>query len=239
MHILGFISPGAQAPHYVFCTLLEREKEAERRQRERRVFNRLRQKGELLEQVGFDGAPGNFDSQRFSKWFRWLCKKLSELTGGEGVDIHMDGATYHKLCTNPRPTKSGKRPDMVSYIEQLQAELNVELATAGQLRTGGLTWPQLFEIISQNAPEKKYEVFDIASEYNHTVRFTPPYCHRSAPIEIFWANVEKPLARRSSHSINDLMVRVKASVNNTVKEKTLLAWRIREREAVGERNVPP
>eukprot|EP01052_Picozoa_sp_SAG31_P032351 SAG31_NODE_3540_length_4144_cov_2.714957_1_plen_128_part_00 len=81
--------------------------------------------------------------------------------------------------------------------------------------------PQLFEIIAEHAPEKTYEVFEIASEYGHTVRFTPPYCHRSAPIEIFWANVKRPLARRASRNINHLMTWVKAQVSK-IKESTLL-----------------
>jgi hypothetical protein len=180
---------------------------------------------------------GNFDSARFSKWFRHLCQVFYEDHGHEdaegnrhGGHINMDGATYHKLLLNPVPVSGSNRPDVIAWLEKRGQEINKVLITPEQKldsrrSTTGLTLPELFEIVQANKPDPIYEVYTIAKEWGHTVRFTPPYCHRSQPIEIIWANVKNPIGRakagQGAKSLPDLMEKLQRAKDN-LKESMLL-----------------
>ena len=51
---------------------------------------------------------------------------------------------------------------------------------------------------------------------------TPPYCHRSAPIEIVWANIKNPIGRATSaETVNDLMRKIQDS-KDKVEETAML-----------------
>jgi hypothetical protein len=168
---------------------------------------------------------GNFDSARFTKWFRHLCATLKEHYGSS--EINMDGATYHKLRLNPTPTTQTNRPDMIKWLEERGHELGRDLITAEQKITWkpggtGLNLNDLYTIAKANFPEPQYEVYTIAREFGHTVRFTPPYCHRSAPIEIIWANIKNPIGdEQGVKTIPDLMKKLQEK-KDPLKDPTML-----------------
>ena len=85
-----------------------------------------------------------------------------------------------------------------------------------------MTKAEIYSIVKDHLPDPIYEVVEIANEFGHHVRYTPPYCHRSAPIEIVWANIKNPIGRNTSaESINDLMRKIQGSKDN-VDESILL-----------------
>ena len=86
----------------------------------------------------------------------------------------------------------------------------------------GLNLTQLYAIAKANFLEPYYEVYKIAQKFGHTVRFTPPYCHRSAPIEIIWANIKNPIGRdQGVQTIPGLMRKIQEK-KDKLQESTML-----------------
>jgi hypothetical protein len=164
-----------------------------------------------------DDYHGNFDKDKFSVIFEEACKAAREDPQIGEADIHIDGATYHKLCTNPSPSASTKREQMIAWIRARQVELNSAIVTEEQMldsKAGGLTNAELFERLKPHRPEKHFEVFDIASKYGHKVYFTPPYEHGLAFCEPCWGNIKNPIAAASAKDMPDLKVKVKHGLDN-------------------------
>eukprot|EP01051_Picozoa_sp_SAG22_P017553 SAG22_NODE_2736_length_2264_cov_5.354273_2_plen_540_part_00 len=173
---------------------------------------------------------GNFDAERFTKWFTHLCEELQKKYGA--CEINMDGASYHKLRVDPPPTSGSNRAEIIAWLERRERALSpppvwpprqlITEADKADSRGSGLKNNELLDIVKANSPAPVYEVFGIAATHGHHVQFTPPYCHRSAPIEIVWANLKNPIGRlQGAETINDLMSKIQNS-KNAIKESVLL-----------------
>ena len=100
----------------------------------------------------------------------------------------MDGATYHKVLLNPSPVKGKEwpRPKVIDWLKMRGEQLKKTLITDEQcLPAGkdkpGLTLAEMFDIVKANKPDPHFKVYDIASEYGHTVVFTPSYSPLANP----------------------------------------------------------
>ena len=85
-----------------------------------------------------------------------------------GVLFQLDGAKYHRRVTNPSPTKSTNRPEMIEWLENNHPDkITEENKKKGK---SGLTKAKLFEIIEPLKPKKEFAMYDIARKYGHDVR---------------------------------------------------------------------
>ena len=165
---------------------------------------------------------GNFNSEKWRAIFRQTCIIVARELGS--CIINLDGATYHKLCTNVSPTSTWHREDRCDWIRERQAELGRQLATPEELAPGGLTLPSLMEIVEEVRPAKHYEVFDIAAEYGHDVEFTPPYMHRLAFCEILFGIAKNPIGRRSANSMADLKKKLHDNMHAVTSQSIVRAY---------------
>ncbi|ETV66222.1 hypothetical protein H257_17264 [Aphanomyces astaci] len=149
-------------------------------------LGKSKRKRAVVADVDDDDYHGNFTSEIFEDWFTKLCRSLQQDHGA--CNIHMDGASYHKRITNPRPKVSSRKANILAWLAA-KAELLVMVTTS---RDGPRYAPQL-----------------IATEYGHTLYYTPPYHPELQPIEIIWGIVKQKMARRLSTSMADMDARLK------------------------------
>ena len=104
----------------------------------------------------FDACPG-------------LVSDDEEERPQRGVLFQLNGAKYHRRVTNPSPTKSTARTEMVAW---LQANHPAKITEEQAAKTGAahLTIAKLFEIIEPLKPKKEFAMYDIARKYGHEVR---------------------------------------------------------------------
>ena len=130
---------------------------------------------------------GNFNAEIFESLFSTLCKTLHEKYGP--VDIHMDGASYHKRRTENIPTSSTKKNEIVDWLTAHNISFSSELRR-----------PELYELVQMNKEKIPFSCVEIAKQYNHQVFFTPPYHCELQPIEGIWAVVKGEVASLGPHT---------------------------------------
>ena len=57
---------------------------------------------------------GNFNADIFENLFEKLCESISIKYGV--VDIHMDGACYHKQCIESIPISSSRKTEIIDWL---------------------------------------------------------------------------------------------------------------------------
>ncbi|RQM30280.1 hypothetical protein B5M09_012630 [Aphanomyces astaci] len=72
-----------------------------------------------------------------------------------------------------------------------------------------LTKAELLVMVTTSRDGPRYAPQLIATEYGHTLYYTPPYHPELQPIEIIWGIVKQKMARRLSTSMADMDARLK------------------------------
>ena len=125
---------------------------------------------------------GHFNADKFEKWFESICKTVREKYGKSC--IIMDGARYHKRRIDKIPTASSKKQEMLDWMAS--EEIDIPPKNTKKI---------LYEIIKLYKPDKvRYRTCEIANEYGHFVKYTPPYHPELQPIEKIWGNIKNKIA---------------------------------------------
>jgi len=130
---------------------------------------------------------GNFNADIFENLFEKLCESISIKYGA--VDIHMDGARYHKRHIESIPTSSSRKAEIIDWLTNQGITFPTELQK-----------PELLELVQKNKEKIPFASVEIAKKYGHQVFFTPPYHCELQPIEGIWAIVKGEVARSGPHS---------------------------------------
>ncbi|GBC46028.2 hypothetical protein H257_11777 [Rhizophagus irregularis DAOM 181602=DAOM 197198] len=80
---------------------------------------------------------GNFNAEIFEDLFSTLCKALYEKYGP--VNIHMDGASYHKRRVENIPTSNTKKQEIIDWLNAHNIVFSNELRR-----------PELLELVQMN-----------------------------------------------------------------------------------------
>jgi hypothetical protein len=121
----------------------------------------------VLNQVDYHG---NFNADIFEDLFSTLCKTLHETYGP--VNIHINGASYHKQCVENIPISSAKKQELIDWLNAHDIIIS-----------GDLKRPELLELVQKNKEKVQFFCVKIAEQYEHEVSFTPPYHCKLRPIE--------------------------------------------------------
>ncbi|CAB5092983.1 unnamed protein product [Rhizophagus irregularis] len=157
---------------------------------------------------------GNFNAEIFEDLFSTLCETLHEKYGP--VNIHMDGASYHKRRVENIPTSSTKKQEIVKWLTAHNISFSNELRK-----------PELLELVQMHKEKVSFTCVEIAKQYGHEVFYTPPYHCELQPIEGVWAVVKGEVARSGPHP-NLLSIRntLLDAFKNKINSKVILRlWR--------------
>ncbi|CAG8709054.1 21085_t:CDS:2 [Rhizophagus irregularis] len=97
---------------------------------------------------------GNFNAEIFEDLFSTLCETLHEKYGP--VNIHMDGASYHKRRVENIPTSSTKKQEIVEWLTAHNISFSNELRK-----------PELLELVQMHKEKISFTCVEIAKQYGH------------------------------------------------------------------------
>ncbi|CAB4432492.1 unnamed protein product [Rhizophagus irregularis] len=146
---------------------------------------------------------GNFNAEIFEDLFSTLCKALYEKYGP--VNIHMDGASYHKRRVENIPTSNTKKQEIIDWLNAHNIVFSDELRR-----------PELLELVQMNKEKVTFACVKIAKQYEHEVSFTPPYHCELQPIEGIWSVVKGEVAHSGPHPN---LLSVRNTLLNAFKKK--------------------
>ncbi|CAB4383076.1 unnamed protein product [Rhizophagus irregularis] len=146
---------------------------------------------------------GNFNAEIFEDLFSTLCKALYEKYGP--VNIHMDGASYHKRRVENIPTSNTKKQEIIDWLNAHNIVFSDELRR-----------PELLELVQMNKEKVTFACVKIAKQYEHEVSFTPPYHCELQPIEGIWSVVKGEVAHSGLHPN---LLSVRNTLLNAFKKK--------------------
>ncbi|GES95996.1 hypothetical protein H257_11777 [Rhizophagus clarus] len=129
---------------------------------------------------------GNFNVEIFENLFATLCETIYKKYGS--VNIHMDGARYHKRQVESIPTSSTKKQEIIDWLIAHDIEFSDELRR-----------PELLELVQMNKEKVPFACVKIAERYNHQIFYTPPYHCELQPIEGVWAVAKGEVASLGPH----------------------------------------
>ncbi|GES79742.1 hypothetical protein H257_11777 [Rhizophagus clarus] len=92
---------------------------------------------------------GNFNAEIFENLFTTLCETIYEKYGS--VNIHMDGARYHKRRVESIPTSSTKKQEIIDWLIAHDIEFSDELRR-----------PELLELVQMNKEKVPFACVKIA-----------------------------------------------------------------------------
>jgi transposase len=153
---------------------------------------------------------GNFTADIFEDLFEGLCSNLLEKYGV--VDIHMDGARYHKWHVEQILTSSARKSVLAEWLMAKNISFPDQANKA-----------ELYELVKQNKNNVPFACVEIAKRYGHNLLYTPPYHCELQPIEGIWAVVKDQVAKTAPHP-NLLSIRNKLlyAFKEKVFSKTIL-----------------
>ena len=128
----------------------------------------------------------NFNAKIFKDLFLTFYKTLHENYGS--VNIHMDGASYHKRRVETIPSSNAKKQELIDWLNAHEISFSNDLKR-----------PELFELVRINKEKVPFSCINIAEQYEHEISFTPPYHCELQPIEGVWAVVKGEVARSGPH----------------------------------------
>ncbi|CAB4413177.1 unnamed protein product [Rhizophagus irregularis] len=149
---------------------------------------------------------GNFNAEIFEDLFSTLCKALYEKYGP--VNIHMDGASYHKRRVENIPTSNTKKQEIIDWLNAHNIVFSDELRR-----------PELLELVQMNKEKVTFACVKIAKQYEHEVSFTPPYHCELQPIEGIWSVVKGEVAHSGPHPN---LLSVRNTLLNAFKKKNYI-----------------
>ncbi|ETV83145.1 hypothetical protein H257_03948 [Aphanomyces astaci] len=145
------------------------------------------------------GVVGTKNSVLFGEWvngsiFTWLFLRKSKRKRAVVADVETmtilgtlqarfsrtDGACYHKRITNPCAKVSSRWADIPAWLAAKGIDVDPKLTKA-----------ELLVMIKTSRDGPRYAPQLIATEYGHTMYYTPPYHHELQPIEIIWGIVKQ------------------------------------------------
>ncbi|POM63235.1 hypothetical protein PHPALM_27483 [Phytophthora palmivora] len=160
-----------------------------------------------------DDYHGNFNSELFEKWFEELCINLDTNYGP--CIIHMDGAGYHKRMTNEMPTSKSLRQWLENYLSKIA---NLVYNRAANRKV-------LCSLVKLNKPAPEYAANTIATNYFHTLYYTPPYHPTLQPIELIWGLVKNRIASDPPKSGADAVEKVLVGLTEVKPAEWLVRFR--------------
>ena len=103
--------------------------------------------------------------------------------------IVMDNASYHSRISTDTisPASSTKKEDMKVWLRNKNIPFNE-----------GMLKPELYGLIKNNKPEKKYFVDELIQSHGHLVLRLPPYHCDLNPIELLWGIIKNSVASKNS-----------------------------------------
>ena len=113
---------------------------------------------------------GNFNAEIFEDLFSMLCSTLHEKYGP--VNIHMDGASYHKRQVESVPTSSTRKQEIVEWLTAHN------ISFSNKLRK-----PELLELVQMHKEKVSFSCVKKAKQYGHEVFYMPPYHCEFQPIK--------------------------------------------------------
>ncbi|KAH9103741.1 hypothetical protein LEN26_009317 [Aphanomyces euteiches] len=126
----------------------------------------------------------------------------------------MDGASYHKRITNPSPKSSSRKIEIQDWLKAKGVDFDPKL-----------TKVELLEIVRKERGSPQYAPQQIASEYGHTLYYTPPYHPELHPTEIVWGIIKQKMAQRVSKSMEEMGTRLSAHMSAITSTQWLSAFR--------------
>ncbi|POM66589.1 Hypothetical protein PHPALM_17527 [Phytophthora palmivora] len=129
--------------------------------------------------------------------------------------IHMDGAGYHKRMTNEMPTSKSLRQWLENYLSKIA---NLVYNRAANRKV-------LYSLAKLNKPAPEYAANTIATEYYHTLYYTPPYHPTLQPIELIWGLVKNRIASDPPKSGADAVEKVLAGLTEVKPAEWLARFR--------------
>ncbi|RHY98802.1 hypothetical protein DYB37_007896 [Aphanomyces astaci] len=175
-------------------------------------LRKSKRKRAVVADVDDDDYHGNFTSEIFEDWFTKLCRSLQQDYGA--CNIHMDGASYHKRITNPCPKVSSRKADIQAWLAAKGIDVDPKLTKA-----------ELLVMVKTSRDGPRYAPQLIATEYGHTLYYTPPYHPELQPIEIIWGIVKQKMARRLSTSMADMDARLKKFMSEVTSSQWVSSHR--------------
>lgn len=129
----------------------------------------------------------------FNNFYKWLKDKLIPNLPQNSV-IVMDNASYHNVFSNPAPTSSSSKADMIKWLLEHGIPFHNTLLK-----------PELYALIKSHKPSyNTYKVDLLLSEHGHSVLRLPPYHPDLNPIELIWAIIKEYVARKNvTFNLND------------------------------------
>jgi len=157
---------------------------------------------------------GNFNADIFEDLFERLCESVKQQYGI--VDIHMDGARYHKRRVEQVPTSSARKAVLAEWLMEKNISIPEQANKA-----------ELYELVKQNKSKVPFACVEIAKKYGHNLLYTPPYHCELQPIEGVWAVVKDEVARTAPHpDLLSIRNKLLYSFREKVTSKTILGlWR--------------
>lgn len=122
------------------------------------------------------------DNTNFTKWLNE--RLLPNLPPGS--IIVLDNAPYHSKQIDKLPTSNSLKETMQNWLH----ERNIEFEER-------CTKPELYQLIKQNAPPKKYLIDEIVRSHGHEVLRLPPYQCDLNPIEYIWNLMKQRVAENN------------------------------------------
>ncbi|KAF4028774.1 putative DDE superfamily endonuclease domain-containing protein [Phytophthora infestans] len=103
---------------------------------------------------------------------------------------------------------------------------------AGMVFSPTATIPILLDLVELFRPPKRYQVTEIAAQYDHLVFFTPPYHPTLQPIELIWGIVKGRIARAPPKNANDAVKKVREGLGDCEGEWLKIYRHVQKKEDV-------
>ncbi|XP_063856735.1 uncharacterized protein LOC135098338 [Scylla paramamosain] len=159
------------------------------------------------------------NSTLFEEWFR---KQLLPNISPNSV-IVMDGASYHSVKLERRPTTAWKKSELLDWLikKGVQPQDNSSKAQLQELA-------KKMDVTTTNIIDK------IVEEAGHQVLRLPPYHCQYNPIELIWAHVKTYIAKKNTFKMANLKVLVTEALSlitpQTWKEAVQHAEKIQDED---------
>ncbi|GMF35043.1 unnamed protein product [Phytophthora fragariaefolia] len=126
----------------------------------------------------------------------------------------MDGASYHWRIIKPAPKKGWKKKWILRWLLEHGIPWGTDTRNALLLR-----------LAAAAKPKTNYAANIIDREYGHRLIYTPPYHPDLQPIEVVWGVVKNRIAVAPAKSMDDLGVKLRASLNKVTSHTRRGAYR--------------
>ncbi|CAH2092047.1 unnamed protein product [Euphydryas editha] len=125
------------------------------------------------------------DEMNGDNFKKWINEKLIPNLKEPSI-IVMDNASYHSVQSERLPTMATKKADMQNWLQGRGIPFDE-----------GMFKPELYMLIKENAPQKRYEIDEIFQNHGHQVLRLPPYNCELSPIEFIWNLIKQRVSSKN------------------------------------------